>query len=95
MSQISICKLDFFIHTDISHLVAESSMEGFRHMKRLVDEYENGTNRFDKLGEALFMAFDQDRIIGIGGLNQSLADGIGRIRRLYISRDIVSKALAE
>jgi ligand-binding SRPBCC domain-containing protein len=66
MSQISICKLDSLIHTDISHLVAESSKEGFRHMKRLVDEYENGTNRFDKRGEALFMAYDHERIIGIG-----------------------------
>jgi GNAT superfamily N-acetyltransferase len=87
MSQISISKVDIFIHTDISHLVEESSKEGFRHMKRLVDEYENGTNRFDKHGEALFTAYDHGRIIGIGGLNQSLTDGIGRVRRLYISQD--------
>lgn len=87
MSQISISKIDFLSYPDISHLVVESSKEGFRHMKRLVDEYQSGTNRFDKHGEVLFVACDHDRIIGIGGLNQTLTDGIGRVRRLYISRD--------
>ncbi|NHN34619.1 GNAT family N-acetyltransferase [Paenibacillus agricola] len=87
MHQISICKLDLLVHTAISHLVAESSKEGFRHMKRLVDEYESGTNLFDKQGEALFIACDDTRIIGIGGLNQSFTEQIGRVRRLYISQD--------
>jgi GNAT superfamily N-acetyltransferase len=74
---------------EISQLVEESTDEGFRHSKRLVDEYQNGTNRFDKQGEALFIAYTGNQIIGVSGLNQdpySDGDGIGRVRRLYVSR---------
>ncbi|MNI08522.1 acetyltransferase [compost metagenome] len=87
MEQITIRKLDSLTGADISGLVMESSKEGFQHMKRLVDEYESGTNRFNKRGEALFIACEHERIIGIGGLNQTTKDGIGRVRRLYISQN--------
>lgn len=35
-------------------LLADSEREGSRFVRRLVDEWATGTNRFDRPGEALF-----------------------------------------
>lgn len=74
----------------IMKLVEESTIEGFRHLKRLVSDYEAGTNRFDKDGEALFIATKNGDIIGVCGLNQDPLAGskeVGRVRRLYVLPD--------
>ncbi|WP_315956186.1 GNAT family N-acetyltransferase [Paenibacillus violae] len=68
-------------------LVEESTLEGFRHLKRLVSDYEAGTNRFDKDGEALFIATQNGDIVGVCGLNQDPIAGNGRVRRLYVLPD--------
>jgi len=66
-----IHQLPFVCLTD---LVRESQESDFRAMQRLVDDWNLGTNRFDRLGEALFVAqfLDRDwqnRIVGVCGLN--------------------------
>jgi GNAT superfamily N-acetyltransferase len=69
-------------------LVDESASEGFRHLKRLVNDYETGANIFDKDGEALFIAYQNNDIVGVCGLNQdpyAKSKDIGRVRRLYVS----------
>jgi GNAT superfamily N-acetyltransferase len=61
--------------------------EGFSHINRLIENWKNGSNRFDRHGEALFGAFDRRDIIAVGGLNRDpyLDDPrIGRVRRLYV-----------
>src|SRR5215510_16264793 len=50
-------------------LLAESEREGSRFVRRIVDEWAAGTNRFDRPGEALFTARLGDRRIGVCGLN--------------------------
>jgi GNAT superfamily N-acetyltransferase len=74
---------------DLAPLVAESEREGWRFVRRLVDEWVAGTNRFDRPGEALFVAWLGESIIGVCGLNADpyTADGAtGRVRRLYVLR---------
>lgn len=74
---------------EIARLIEESEREGFRHLRRLTEEYELGLNRFDGPGEALFGAYDGERMIGIGGLNRdpyTSRTQVGRLRRLYVSR---------
>lgn len=87
MDEIVVKEYHGAVSEDLAHLVAESSAEGFRHIKRLVDDYENGTNRFDQHGEALFVATHNHRIVGVCGLNREpLANPrVGRVRRLYVS----------
>lgn len=67
-------------------LVRQSQAEGYRHLVRLVDEYLSGENRFNKNGEALFVAVKENKVIGICGLNHDpYSDGdVGRVRRLYV-----------
>ena len=50
-------------------LVAESERQGFRFVRRLVDEWRSGANRFDRPGEVLFAARAGDDVIGVCGLN--------------------------
>ncbi|MDN3448996.1 GNAT family N-acetyltransferase [Planococcus sp. APC 3906] len=74
---------------DVSKLVEESEAEGYRFLRRLVDQYEDGTNTFNKEGEILYGAWDQHgHLVAIGGINRdpySDKHGVGRLRRFYIS----------
>jgi GNAT superfamily N-acetyltransferase len=73
----------------LAPLVAESEREGWRFVCRLADEWAAGTNRFDRPGEALFVARAGGSIIGVCGLNAdpyTAEEATGRVRRLYVLR---------
>jgi GNAT superfamily N-acetyltransferase len=75
---------------EFTEMLAESKMAGFRAIERLVTDWETGINRFDRPGEALFIARQGDRILGVCGLNRDPYTGsnqIGRVRRLYVMQD--------
>ncbi|GMK37078.1 acetyltransferase [Paenibacillus sp. CCS19] len=87
MNDFIIIKVNHLETSKLKRLVEESSSEGFRHIKRLVADYEAGTNTFDGDGEALFIAIKEGDIVGVCGLNQDPYAGIkavGRVRRLYV-----------
>jgi ribosomal protein S18 acetylase RimI-like enzyme len=68
-------------------LIAESERQGFAFVRRLVEEWRSGANRFDRPGEALFAARAGDDLVGVCGLNvDPYADDprVGRVRHLYV-----------
>lgn len=68
-------------------LVTESEQQGFAFVRRLVDEWAGGTNRFDRPGEVLFVARVGGDVVGVCGLTvDPHADDpkIGRVRHLYV-----------
>jgi ribosomal protein S18 acetylase RimI-like enzyme len=68
-------------------LIAESEQQGLRLVRRLADEWASGANRFDRSGEALFVARIGGTVVGVCGLNvdpYAGAAGIGRVRHLYV-----------
>ena len=68
-------------------MVAESERQGFRFVRRLVEEWSSGANRFDRPGEVLFAARAGDDLVGVCGLNVDPYAGdprIGRVRHLYV-----------
>jgi len=68
-------------------LVAESERQGFGFVRRLVDEWMSGDNRFDRPGEVLFVARVGGDVVGVCGLNVDPHAGdpkIGRVRHLYV-----------
>ncbi|RVU85602.1 N-acetyltransferase [Leucothrix sargassi] len=69
---------------DIQVLVSESQPEGYRFLKRLVDDYRNETNLFDQHGEVLISVRDDNTLVAIGGINNH--DGVARLRRFYVSK---------
>jgi GNAT superfamily N-acetyltransferase len=68
-------------------LLAESEASGYRFLRRVIDEWERGVNRFTRSGEALFTAAIDDRLVGVCGLNIDpyLDDPrVGRVRNVYV-----------
>jgi GNAT superfamily N-acetyltransferase len=66
-------------------LRAEALGEGFRQVERLAAEWEAGTTRFDRPGEALLAARLHGVLAGIGGLTiEPVVPGALRMRRFYV-----------
>jgi GNAT superfamily N-acetyltransferase len=97
MENYKLRQIENLSRTKIDTLVIESQNEGFHFLNRLVKDYENGTNKFDKPGEALYSIFDvNDKLIAIGGINVdpfSKENGIGRLRRFYVGKAYRRKGL--
>ena len=74
----------------VGTLVADSEAHGVRFVRRLLDEWDTGVNRFEQPGEALFVARDAGAIVGVCGLNiDPYVRGhgeqrVGRVRHLYV-----------
>lgn len=85
---IQILRVFDALPDDFEALRADAADEGWRHMDRLADDWESGADRYDKPGEALFTAFVEGELAGIGGLTREPSDPDGdalRARRLYVS----------
>jgi GNAT superfamily N-acetyltransferase len=72
---------------EVRALVADSERAGLTLGRRLVDEWDRGSNRFDRPGEALFGAWADGQLVGVCGLNidpYAGDDWVGRVRHLYV-----------
>lgn len=79
-------KISDLKEVNVSKLIQESEKEGYRFVSRLASEYEDGTNRFSEQGEALYGVWDDEELVGIGGLNRnttSTDDNSARLYRFY------------
>jgi GNAT superfamily N-acetyltransferase len=92
-----LVRLDRDLPEGFGVLRAEADAEGHRHMTRLAEELATGVTRF----EALFAAFDDGALLGVGGLTaepEPTPEPALRMRRLYVSprarRTGVARALA-
>ena len=59
-------------------------------MRRLVDDWSSGANRFDRPGEFLLGAYLGERLAGVGGLNRDpyvFDDLTGRVRHVFVMPD--------
>ncbi|HEY9628521.1 MAG TPA: GNAT family N-acetyltransferase [Coleofasciculaceae cyanobacterium] len=87
---LEIQRIQYLPTQDFTEILAESKTAAFRVIDRLVTDWETGVNRFDRPGEALFIARQGDRIFGVCGLNHNPhinSSQIGRVRRLYVMQD--------
>jgi GNAT superfamily N-acetyltransferase len=87
MEQIVIAHILELEPESIHHLAEESLSQGFRFVERLIRDYCNGLNCFDRSGEMLLAALAQGRVVGIGGLNRDPYFNdlkVGRLRHLYV-----------
>lgn len=67
----------------IDELLSAGRREGFLFLERLREEWQNGSNRFNKPGEALFGLSVDGELVAIGGINRQ-DDSTGRLRRFYV-----------
>jgi GNAT superfamily N-acetyltransferase len=64
---------------------AEARGQGHRMLDTLANEWESGKTRFDRPGEALYAAYVDEVLVGIGGLTVETAiPGAYRMRRFYV-----------
>ncbi|WP_139371936.1 GNAT family N-acetyltransferase [Bacillus anthracis] len=90
MKDMHIQQIENLMKYEFKYLVQESKEEGFKFPKKLINEYENELNTFNKSGECLYGIFQGEKLIGIGGLNAdpyTENNKIGRLRRFYIAKD--------
>src|SRR5208337_382031 len=86
----------------IQPLMAESAAAGWNHLGRLREEWQLGVNRFDREGEAFYLAREGERIVAVGGVNVdpfAASPRVGRVRRVYVLAEVrnrgVGRALLE
>jgi N-acetylglutamate synthase-like GNAT family acetyltransferase len=87
MKEFNIVKVESLINYNLERLLIESEQEGYRFVRKLVDQYESGENRFQKAGEVLYVAVLDEEVVGVCGLNLDLYvqdDTLGRVRHLYV-----------
>ena len=71
----------------LAALIGDSERAGQRFVRRLAEEWASGGNRFDRPGEALFAAWTERELVGVGGLNvdpYARTPRVGRVRHLYV-----------
>ena len=76
-----------------AELAADALGDGQRMLEVLAEDWEAGTLRFDREGEALFAAHSPHGLIGLAGLTRDPyavggpdPEAVGRVRRLYVLR---------
>ncbi len=69
LKDIHIQQIEDLMIYESDYLVQESKDEGFYFLIKLISEYENKINTFNKTGECLYGIFQGEKLIGIGGLN--------------------------
>jgi GNAT superfamily N-acetyltransferase len=73
----------------LAALVQEATSDGYEFLIRLVQDWNDGTNRFSRPGECLQSAWMEGTLVGVGGLNVDpyAADPtVSRVRHLYVAR---------
>lgn len=73
----------------IDTLATLARKEGYDLIDKLIEEYRTGKNCFSQTNEFLACAYDGNKLIACGGLNQQWGDNgieerIGRVRRFYV-----------
>src|SRR5687767_8416863 len=71
----------------LAGLAADAEADGRRMVSRLMAEWSDGSNRFDRPGERAYVAVCDGRVVAVCGLNvDPFADdpAVGRVRRLYV-----------
>ena len=83
----SIRVLDPLPAAAVNALAVESTREGFRFVRRLLDEHAAGEVRFDQPGEVLLGVYDGEELVAIGGVTRDPYGGdasVGRVRHVYV-----------
>ncbi len=98
---LQIVRVEEALPDGVEALRDAARAEGFAHMDRLIDEWRGGAQRFNRAGEALFAAYWDGALAGVGGLTREPSDpdaAILRARRLYVHptrrKNGVARALA-
>jgi GNAT superfamily N-acetyltransferase len=89
----SLLRLTELNNSQIIPIQRAAQAEAYSFIERLIAEYASGANCFNQPGEVLFGVFNEQNLIGIGGLNcdpyspnrpNCPNHNIGRVRHIYV-----------
>ncbi len=86
MDAITVHRVSGFVPKGLVALAGEADAEGIRNVRRVVERWESGEERFDRPEERLLVAAaEPDEIVGVGGLTvcPTIPDAF-RVRRFYV-----------
>ncbi len=89
MDSVAISLLRIMPPGAFDPLAEEAEAEGWQFVRRLANEWYDGTNRFDRPGEVLIGAWAAKTLVGVCGLNVDPYSGdpsVGRVRHLFVTR---------
>ena len=83
---MQIVRVDGALPPGIAELSATAAAEGVRNVARLLEAWEDGTQRFDHESAAFFAANVEGELAGIGGVRREEAAGESamRMHRFYV-----------
>ena len=90
VEELIITRADELPLNRFAEMLAESEASGYRFLRRVVDEWESGANRFSRPGEALLIAELRGRWVGVCGLSIDPYledDRVARVRNVYVIAD--------
>ena len=89
IGEITINPIEKLTLSELRPLLDESLSEGYSFIQTLWDEYKSGRNRFDGQGARLLSVFDDQHLIGVGGVQRDPylnRTDVGRVRHVYVLR---------
>jgi N-acetylglutamate synthase-like GNAT family acetyltransferase len=95
LADLSVLAMDSIDSLD--DLAVDADADGCRMVSRLIQEWNDGINRFDQPGERIYCASGGGRVYGVCGLNRDPFAGdatIGRVRRLYVAAAFRKQGIA-
>ena len=73
----------------IAALASDADADGRVFVTRMLVEWREGTNRFDRPGECLWGVREEGELVAVGGLNVDpyvSSEQVGRVRHVYVAR---------
>jgi GNAT superfamily N-acetyltransferase len=84
-----------FLADELGELLASSIRENVANVSKLVQQWKDGSVRFEGEGEALNVAMIHRKIIGVGGLVRCRdVPGASRVTRFYVLPEFRNKGVA-
>lgn len=86
---IDIKEVTSDLPAEIETLAEQANAEGHGFVRLMIEEFKSSKNCFNEHGEFLLLAYDGEKLIACGGLNQQwndqgIEERIGRVRRFYV-----------
>jgi GNAT superfamily N-acetyltransferase len=87
MTSIHVERATDRLPDEMRQLDEDARRDGYRMVAKLKREWDSDTNRFDREGERLLIAWVDGRIAGVGGMTRDPIDADAlRMRRFYVHK---------
>lgn len=95
--EFEIVKINDESIVQLEELSQNALEDGYRIVRKTIDQWIDGSNRFSDKREVLYGIKDKDKFIAIGGFNVDpyiMDDDVGRVRHIYVHTDYRNQGIA-